>query len=69
MTENTDADSLGAALLDLSGGGDRERQARDDPMSGVSAVCGGQIDIRRLRLFGASKAHIVNERVIEDFAH
>jgi len=26
-TENTDADSLGAALLDLSGGGDRERQA------------------------------------------
>jgi len=29
MTENTDADSLGAALLDLSGGGDRERQARD----------------------------------------
>jgi len=42
MTENTDADSLGAALLDLSGGGDRERQARDDPVSGVSAVCGGK---------------------------
>jgi molybdate transport system substrate-binding protein len=29
----------------LSGGGDRQRQAGDNPVSGVSAVCGGQIDI------------------------
>jgi hypothetical protein len=59
----------GARSDHLSGGGDRERQARDDPISGVSAVCGGQIDIPGLRLFGAGKAHIVNQRVSEDFAH
>ena len=53
----------------LSGGGDRERQARDDPISGVSAICGGQIDIRGLRLLGAGKAHILNQRVSEHFAH
>ena len=53
----------------LSGGGDRERQARDAPISGVSAVCGDQIDIRGLRLLGASKAHILNLRAIEDVAH
>jgi hypothetical protein len=29
----------------LSGDGDRERQARDDPISGVPAVSPGQIDI------------------------
>jgi len=50
------------------GCGDRERQARDDPISGVSAVCGGQIDIPGLRLLGACKAHILNQRVSEDFA-
>jgi hypothetical protein len=38
---------------------------RDDPISGVSAISGGHIDIRGLRLFGAGKAHI--ER-IEDLA-
>jgi hypothetical protein len=41
----------------LPGGGDRERQAGEAPISGVSAVCGDQIDIRGLRLLGAGKAH------------
>jgi hypothetical protein len=49
----------------LPGGGDCERQAGDDAISGVSALHSGQIDIRGLRLLGASKAHIL----IEDVAH
>jgi hypothetical protein len=57
----------GARSDHLSGGGDRERQARDDPISGVSALCGGQIDIRGLRLFRAGKATSWDQRVIEDF--
>jgi len=41
----------------LPGGGDCERQAGDAAISGVSAVCDSQIDIRGLRLLGAGKAH------------
>jgi hypothetical protein len=52
----------------LSGGGDCERQAGDHAISSVSAVCGGQIDIRGLRLLGVSKARILNQRAIEDVA-
>jgi hypothetical protein len=46
--------------------------ARDDGRfadSGVPAVCGGQIDIRGLRLLGVGEAHILNQRVSEDLAH
>jgi hypothetical protein len=53
----------------LSDGGDCERQAGDDAISGVPAVCSGQIDIRGLRLLGAGKAHILNQQVNKDFAH
>jgi hypothetical protein len=37
--------------------------------SGVPAACGGQIDIRGLRLLGVGEAHILNQRVSEDLAH
>jgi hypothetical protein len=46
--------------------------ARDDGRfanSGVPAVCGGQIDIRGLRLLGVGEAHILNQRASEDLAH
>ena len=46
----------------LSGGGDGERQARRDAVSGVSALAGGEDDVRAYGFYGSGKADVVNAR-------
>jgi hypothetical protein len=57
----------GARSDHLSGGGDRERQARDDPISGVSALCEAKSIFEGYGFSVLAKPTSWNQRVIEDF--